>query len=453
MEAWMSKTKLDRLLRGSDGQLDQRQRKAALKLLQEDKKRVDNMLAADQLSGAGYPMDQQLRRILQMANDDSIRGSDYPLRNLWDVFRGFVLREECAIGTILRLRPERDHAFDANDFFAFASDPAIKDATVAKMQSLPEGVIHNYSILTDPKDVVFEQEDGDPIILLGIALIRHGNHLYWQSSGGYVVDLPEVTAARRAELARDEQKIRSANPNSSDQVIRDILNPTARSLPGAPDVWDCSTFGMFDLSTQSHEIRASTRDWTISQAVFTDQFEERLADLYEVDEAARRLVDKAMAQIERDKLLFEVAEVAFALPAYFAARVQFVKKQEMKTQLANPKDQRAKYALKAPPVMRVQTRLVSTLDYGSTGGSKPKSFTPPRFRVEVDGYYRRLSPDGRGFDKDGNALTGMTWVTKHARWKDRPFRIGVVRVKSAITSALRRVKNIGVLGSEKITVS
>lgn len=449
----MSKAKLDRLLSSSDGHLDRRQRKAALKILQEDKKRVDNMMAADQLSGAGYPMDQQLRRILEMANEDAIRGLNYPLRNLWDVFRGFVLPEECAIGTILRLRPERDHAFDANDFFAFASDPAIKEATIAKLQALPEGVIHNYSILTDPKDVVFEQEDGDPIILVGIALIRHGNHLYWQSCGGYVVDLEGVTAARRAELAKDEMKVRGANPTATDEVIRDILNPTARSLPGAPNVWDCSCYGMFDLSTQSHEIRASTRDWTITQAVFSDQFEERLADLYDVDDAARRLVDKAMAHIERDKLLFEVAEVAFSLPAYFAARVQFVKKQETKTQLANPKDQRAKYALKAPPFMRVQTRVVSTLDYGSTGGAKPKSFTPPRFRVEVDGYYRRLAPDGHGFDKDGSALKGMTWVTKHARWKDKPFRIGVVRVKSAITSALRRVKNISVLGTEKITVS
>lgn len=449
----MSKAKLDRLLRSADGQLDQRQRKAALKYLREDKKRVDNMLAADQLSGAGYPMDQHLRRILEMANQDALRGADHPLRNLWDVFQAFVVREECAIGTIFRLRQERDHAFDANDFFAFASDPAIKDATIAKLQSLPEGLIHSYSILTDPKDVVFEHEDGERIVSLGITLVRHGSHLYWQSCGGYVTDLEKVTAARRAEMARDEGKIRAANPNTSDEIIRDILNPTARALPGAPDVWDCSTFGMFDLSNLSHEIRATTRDWTISQSVFTDQFEERLADLYEVDEAARRLVDKAMAQIESDKLLFEVAEVAFALPAYFAARVQFVKKQDRQTQLANPKDQRAKYALKAPPIMRVQTRVVSTLDYGPTGGSKPKSFTPPRFRVEVDGYYRRLSPDGRGFDKDGNALKGMTWVTKHARWKDRPFRIGVVRVKSAITSALRKVKNIGVLGTEKITVS
>jgi hypothetical protein len=449
----MSKAKLERLLLGSNGQLDQRQRKAAMKILQEDKKRVDNILAADQLSGAGYPMDKQLRRILAMANDDSIRGQNYPLRNLWDVFSAFVLRQECAIGTILRLKPERDHAFDANDFFAFASDPAIKEATIAKLQALPEGVIHSYSILTDPKDVVFEQEDGDPIILVGIALIRQGNHLFWQSCGGYVVDLEEVTNSRRAELARDEEKLRRANPQASDAMIRDILNPTARSLPGAPDVWDCSSYGMFDLSTQSHEIRASTRDWTISQAVFSDQFEERLADLYDVDDAARRLVDKAMAHIERDKLLFEVAEIAFSLPAYFAARVQFVKKEELKTQLANPKDQRAKYALKAPPVMRILTRVVSTLDYGTTGGAKPKSFTPPRFRVEVDGYYRRLAPDGHGFDKDGSPLKGMTWVTKHARWKDKPFRIGVVRVKSAITSALRRIKNIGVVGTEKINVS
>lgn len=449
----MSKAKLEKLLSVPSGQLDKRQRKAALRIIQEDKKRVENMLAADQLSGAGLPMDRQLRRLLEMANDDVVRGIEYPLRNLWDVFSGFVLREECTIGTILRLRPEKDHAFDANDFFAFASDPAIKEATLSKLASLPEGLIHNYSIVTDPDDVVFEQEDGDPIVLVGIALVRQGNHLYWQSCGGYVVDLDKVTSERRADLAKDEHKIRSANPRASEQQLRDILSPTARSLPGAPKVWDCSSFGMFDLSTQSHEIRATTRDWTVSQAVFSDQFEERLADRYETDEAARRLVDKAMAHIERDRLLFEVAEVAFSLPAYFAARVEFVQKQEVKTALANAKDPRVKYALKAPPVMRIQTRTVATLNYGTLGKAKPKSFTPPRFRVEVEGYYRRLAPGKNGFDKDGHPLRGMTWVKRHERWKDRPFRIGVVRVKSAITLALRKVENIGVLGSGKIVVS
>jgi hypothetical protein len=109
--------------------------------------------------------------------------------------------------------------------------------------------------------------------------------------------------------------------------------------------------------------------------------------------------------------------------------------------------------MKAPPSLRVQVRTVSALDFGSGQRLAPTSFTPPRFRVEVDGYYRRL-PDGqRGADRDGAPMTGMTWVKQHMRWKDKPAKLGVIRVKVAIADALERVKTIGVDGSQTLTVS
>ncbi len=202
-------------------------------------------------------------------------------------------------------------------------------------------------------------------------------------------------------------------------------------------MWDSPAFGLFNLKRQRHEMRMSSREWTVSQAIFSDQFETRYADLYQTDENVQRMVDKSVAQIERDHLLFELAETAFALPAYFAARVQFLENREVETQLAKPNGAKAKYALRAPQDMRIVRRTVATLDFS---GSRTTNhiYTPPRFRVEVEGYFRRLSPGARGHDSEGREIIGKTWVTKHARWKDKPERLGVVHVKSLIGKALAR---------------
>jgi hypothetical protein len=307
MEVAMSLEKLERILSKPRDQLDRRERKIALQLLREDERRIQNLLDADQLNGAGLPMDKQLRRLLKAANAD-VLGNRTPLKHLWDVFGAFVEKEPCAAGFVYKMRPEKDHAFDGNDFFAFAADPVIKDATIAKLQTLTEGTVYSYSVINDPMDVIFEQEAGDPVVVLGISLIREAHNLFWQISGGYVGSLAAITAERRLEMRRDEDKIRAANPLSPPDEIAQLLNPTAKALEGLENVWDCATFGMFDLVARTHTVRASTRDWTVSQAVFTDRFESQLAEIYETSEAARRLVDKALAHIERDRLLFELAE-------------------------------------------------------------------------------------------------------------------------------------------------
>lgn len=429
--------------------MSRRSQKAALKYLQDDKRRTDNMRAADELSGVGYPIDQQLRALVRDANQEVSHGR-YPLVHLWDVVSGFVRYEESAVGTFFRLLPERDHAFDANDFFAYASDEAVKAATIDKLLNLPEGVIHSFTHIGNEDDVVFEHDNGDPVVLIGLSLVRRGMRLYWQTSGGYVAHLEETTAARRAELAGNSAQIKAYKSQLSPDKVHELMNPTAKPVAGTSGVWDCAAFGVFNLVHQTHETRASSRNWTVSQAVFSDNHSQ-WADRYDHDDDIRRLVDKAVAQVERDHLLFEVAETAFSLPAYFAAKVQFVRKDERKTELGLGRSQKAKHAMKAPPDMRMVTRQVSTLDFG-LGKAAAKTYTPPRFRVEVDGYYRRLEPNALGRDREGNPLRGQTWVVGHARWKDKPVKLGVVRVKTTISSAMDKATRLGLEGTQSVVV-
>src|SRR5690606_27573086 len=167
------------------------------------------------MGGAGYPIDQQMRSLLKACNEDLVHGNPTPFANIWDVYSGFVQREPGPIVDVLRMRPERDHAFSAVDFFHFATEEGLQEQTLPRLNDLPEGVIHNYTAMGDLKEVAFEQEGSDPVVMSGISLIRYGDHLHWIVLGGPVLDLDAVTAERRAELAAAEDQIRAANPQSS----------------------------------------------------------------------------------------------------------------------------------------------------------------------------------------------------------------------------------------------
>nr|WP_250807361.1 hypothetical protein [Neorhizobium tomejilense] len=437
----MANPKLERLIMTDPAKRTRADIRNGQRLVKEEIRKLENMRAADQMSGAGNPIDFQLRRMLKMINEEVIDGVEIPLPKLFDLVGPFYRRSPENLVPIYMMREEKDHAFDAVDFFAYATLPELRDKALATLREIPEGIIHNFTALGDPASVQFEDDEDDPVVLSGISMIRFGDLLFWQTAGGRVTDLEKMTADRRAEIAANEERIRATNRHASERQLNDVLNPTAERLPGTTDVWNCSAYGLFNLRTEKHEMRATSKEWTVSQAVFSDQFETRYADFYETDETIRRMVDKAMVQIEKDHVFFEVAETALCLPAYFTARVQFVRNEETKTQLGDSSKGGVarKHALKAPLDMRVLLRRVATLDIGPREGYD-RSYTPPRYQVEVDGFFRRLDPGAVGRDSEGAPVRGMTWVKKHARWKDRPAKMGVLHLKSTIGAAMAKAR-------------
>ncbi len=434
----MAKANLQDLLRKGPGNLSRAEVSLAQKLIKEEKQFVENVMAADQMAGAGFPIDRQNRDFLSTTNEDVFADQDPPHPKLWDVIQAYFRWQHAEMKPFLRLLPEKDHAFNSVDFFAFATDPNLQEQTIPQLMALPEGIIHNYSVLNDLKETIFTADDGRKLVLAGIAFVRQGSQLFWHTAGGLIDDLAVLTAERRSLLAQDEERVRRVNAGASEAMLTRILKPTATPLPGTDDVWNCGAMGSFDLLSGKHEIRIVTREWGVSQAVFSDQFEYKYASEYHGDEDIRRMIDKTMVNLEKDQLFFEVAETAFTLPAYFAAKVTFVSDNIVQTKLGDKNaGQSRRYALKAPLDMRIQTRTVSTLDFQNRGNYE-RDYSPPRFQVEVEGFWRRLSPNSVGHNKHGEPTVGRTWVTAHARWKEKPPRKAMVHVKTTITSAYER---------------
>jgi hypothetical protein len=157
----------------------------------------------------------------------------------------------------------------------------------------------------------------------------------------------------------------------------------------------------------------------------------------------REMLDYMIERLERERLLLEIAETCFHLPAYFAFRISLVRETKKDTAIAAMSVVQRTRISSVAPERRPLFRTVAALEIVDVGRQPAvRSYTPPQYKVEVDGFWRKLDPDSVGKDALGNPIKGRTWVKGHLRWRDRPERQATVFVKSSIASAKARAAAI-----------
>jgi hypothetical protein len=145
-------------------------------------------------------------------------------------------------------------------------------------------------------------------------------------------------------------------------------------------------------------------------------------------------------ELKRYEVLFEMAKTATLLPKYFAFKLTLVRDEKVQTRIGKALDSKStaerQYAAEVPPRDRVAYRRVAALRIVRPDVERvARRFAAPEYRVEVDGFWRRLAPDALGRGPSGEAVEGRTWVRGHLRWRERPERPIKVLVKSRVALA------------------
>jgi hypothetical protein len=283
-------------------------------------------------------------------------------------------------------------------------------------------------------------------------MIRHGEQLHWAMIGGPICDLaeesrrlnqPDFAGANAGEimapeLARAKNFIRP-NPN---------LEFRAEPLIGTDDVWKTIVFGILNLRNEKHEVRAINIDHGNHYQAFMDD-----PQIYGVKDPAnltqqqRDRLAIIEEHLEKDRLYFEIAETCFMLPAYFAYRVTLVR-ETGKAQAIPAKSQSAKgKSSRAASANYPLFKTVASLEVIDLGKYPlVRAYSPPQYKVEVDGFWRKIDPSLFGKDIFGNPTKGRTWVKGHLRWRDRPDRPSTIFVKRSIASA--KAKGAAIIASD-----
>lgn len=432
------------------GDLPRNERRLRMKLVTKAVTARDDHRAAVSASGAGFAIDQELREHLSHFNSrlDDIAG-DTSMPASYGTLHPFTETRYFLNNLVpsFYLAPERDHSFLAEDFLEFVRSGECDDKGISALWAVPENVIHNYTQADDILNYQYYIDENEPFVVSGISLIRRGPRLSWMMVGGRVCDLEEKTKSLKdgwRETLGTAKIVRF-----TDNEI-DLDRIEAAPLLGHANVWKVVASGLFDLGTQSHQIRSVAHDEGASYSIVTDdKFE-----AYKQSSSPRsKDSDSDLAgfdkELQKYRVVLDVSETLFMLPAYFSYRIKLVTDVAKPTRASTkgPADEavRIMRAESSAKFMVREIRTLAIINLSAAGTTR--SYTPPRHQVEVGGFWRRLNPDTMGRDAAGEPVRGMTWITGHVRWRSQPPKGGEIFVKSSFAAALRKVKEIEQSGS------
>lgn len=378
----------------------------------------------DLSSGIGYPMDKEVRRFLKEYNSRIMKYGNDSLPVSIHVLQDFYSYNYQS--GLFNLLPEKDHLFSYGDYIDFITSQDFNCDPASCMDLYQEGVIYSYNSLDNPTDLVFSMMDNIPFGVRGVSFVRHQDELSILLLGGQEPPnamewLYQNSARHGGQFSAGREDIaKNSRYTEQDALLEDYPN-LCRILCMMRVRLTDSTMGVaYVYKDIGNSYSIKTNDPNVTESVEGED----IGDLSEYQS------------------LLEVTKSSIFLPAYFAFKYTLIKMENgPKRQNAYPSDFLANPVADNKGVGEPQSgdiikrvaalRVVSSRDEFRL----VRRFSPPRFQVQVNGFWRTLRPGAIGKDALGNAVEGKTWVNEFTKWRDRPPKANVILVKSKIAVA------------------
>jgi len=395
------------------------------------KKRVYPRLRDLIESGAGFPIDQTIRAFALEFNDRALSHGSEVMPASFNVMEAFLFPERVEDRiAVLRLHPERDHMFSLSDFLDFLTSKDGPIDPVKEALRAPEGIIHSYTPSGALEDLTFLYGDSRAFMVAGFSFVRHGSEITWVLLGGFRASDTELTSTYELE---------PGIPDPRKKYLLEKWRNEGPDLPlileGTKDVWKTMIFGRLTADTGKHQVRYRAREYQNSFAIHTDD-----PAVFEcVSESdANRTINAALDIFDEEGVLFNLAEGLCALPAYFDFKITLVR--EVNKEVLPPSTKPTKGTRRhAKPQGKRFCKVAALEILNPAAPPVIRRYKPPQYRVEVEGFWRRLPDGSTGKDFQDEPVQGRTWVKAHLRWRDRPPRVKTIYVKSSVAAAKAKV--------------
>lgn len=187
-----------------------------------------------------------------------------------------------------------------------------------------------------------------------------------------------------------------------------------------------------DLQTQTFNARYVYEDWGQTYHGQTD-------DLSSYTDHEGKFIDKEAEKhyinmpktMDEYQAIFELCKTCLFLPDYFNAKAEDVVVErhptgyiEFSRKLKNRKtlsliDASCKIFYREPYVIHPEKRKYPDR----------AEFLTPEIKIEDTGFWKRIPLQSQGQDKNGNTITGRTWITKTLSWVESPSENNNLSIK------------------------
>lgn len=382
-------------------------------------------------SGAGYPVDQVLRQMAIEYTNRYAASGIYNQPMSFNYFEPFCEIDfiKGSIAPYARPAGETDHLFSVTDFFDYMTSNHSDDFDLTKLLEIPEGRAFHFTCSGDITDLTFLTAEGREFVVAGFSMIRHDTYVHWYVLGGAIFNDDEWAA-----LIEDDGPVEVSGVPPWKQLFLEEVRSRTGNRSGPPTPLEGTTTahrtivaGEIDLTTGRHVARAYMTETENAFAVVADD-----PDVFDhaggVKEHAAML-DDLQKKVEQASVLWSLGEAMLQLPAYFAFMVNLERKVADAAGVSNRAPKKGGRGL------GVQFKTIASIQIVDDPKATVRAFTPPHYKMDATGFWRRLNDDGEGKGPSGEKVKGRTWVKRNADWRRDVGDERTIYIKSTIAAA------------------
>jgi len=311
---------------------------------------------------------------------------------------------------------EESYGLSLFDFVDFVTNKEFDLAQIDLYENITENLIYHFSFTSGFDEINFSTEKGKLFYISGLSLVRQGHEISILMQAGESYDrnkaeeyFKNITVESIKESIRPEKKGLHHHWDDTEEIPR-VVN-----LEGRDDLWLHTVAVLFDLETQTLDLRHVARDENLNYNLFSDDFHSLLAGQdHLTEEEVIDFFKNNLKELESYQAVFDFAKYCLALPYYIFENedkiVDVTYETALNRLIKGPISKRefsmvpSKYKIFAKPLYYVETSMQKVI--------KNRTLDDTNFKVEQSGYWKRLDANEEGFDKKGRNILGKTWVER-----------------------------------------
>lgn len=384
-----------------------------------------SLIEIQKVNGLGFSADKMLREYNLEYNGRVLNGSIHDLPGSFNVAEAF--NKFIPPSATFELLEEIDHIFSFDEFIDFITSGEFNSSAMPSLEGIKDGKIYSYNSSCDPLEITFSTENNKIFGFSSVSFIKFGSEVSIILVAGQECNLEDKTDQIKKEF--ENIKILSHKKN---------IKPSSEFKIGATPLSENSSLlksivlTRIDLKKQTFDVRYVYEDWGQSYTGYTDDisvFMDYNGNFFspEVEDSVKTL-SETMSQYQA---LFELCKTCMFLPEYFEQFGEDINVERHPTKFVEfrKKQKNQKHVLLVDNSYKIPYREPYVLIRNTRRSPARAEFITPEISVETSGFWKSLSIQAQGRDKNGNPITGRTWVKKTLSWCEEQIKDSTLSFK------------------------
>lgn len=419
----------DRLIK----ELKKRESPELKKQVKKIYKKAASLMEVQQVNGLGFSADTMLREYNLDYNSRVLNGSLHDLPCSFNVVEAF--NKFLPPSATFEILDEIDHIFSFDEFIDFVTSDDLESSDMPSLEHIVDGKIYSYNSASDPREITFSTKNEKTYGLSSISFIKFDNEVSIMMVAGQECDLLAKTEEIKESLRQQKVFSHRRHIQPSDDFEVGAM-PLSEYCP----LFKSIVLARIDLEKQTFDARYVYEDWGQSYHGVTDDvsaFMDSSGDFINRD--AEEHVKKMPEVMNQYQALFELCKTCLFLPDYFETFSENVRIERHPTEFIKfRKKQKNKKAIAlVGSAQKIPYRQPYVLIREVRRSPARAEFITPDINIETSGFWKMLPINSQGKDKNGNPITGRTWVSKTLSWSEKAAddsKIEITRKREITTS-------------------